>query len=492
MVLNNILNGVTVERQYRCWDKDIKGIAYDSRNVKDEYVFICIQGLKTDGHDYIESAIVNGAKVIIVDKELPNVNILTKEKGVTIIKVEDSRMALSKISNNFYNNPSQRIKVIGVTGTNGKTSITYLINSILEANKVKCGLLGTINNKISNKIIDTDRTTPEAPELNKLFDLMVDNNIEVCTMEVSSHALEMKRVEDIKFNIGIFTNLTSDHLDYHLNMENYKNSKLKLFYKTSELNIINIDDKYGMEIFEELKSLETPLITYGLSESCDIQAKNIKMENSYSEFTLVTPKFSGSIKLNIPGLFSIYNLLAAISACYSLGYNFNEITKGVYDIRPIRGRFELVKNNRGVNVIIDYAHTPDALENVLKTIKQFAKRKVIVVFGCGGDRDTLKRSDMGKIASELSDYCIITNDNPRSEDPNKIIMDILHGINDRKSICKVITDRKQAIRTAITISEKDDFVLIAGKGHETYQIIDNKTYDFDDKEIAKDILGEEE
>lgn len=489
MILNSLLNGVHIKRQLLNNNKNIRGIAYDSRKVETDYIFVCIQGLTTDGHNYIDNAIINGASSIVIDKEIPNIATTAKEKGVNIIKVANSRIALSKISNNFFNNPSGKIKVIGVTGTNGKTSITYLINSILEANKVKCALLGTINNRIGKKVINTDRTTPEAPELNTFFDLMVKNNIEVCTMEVSSHALEMKRVEDIEFNIGIFTNLTPDHLDYHGTMENYKKSKLKLFYKTSDINIINIDDKYGKEIYDEIKNLEVPCITYGIEKNCDIRAHNIRMENSYSDFELVTPKFSCLIRLSIPGLFSIYNLLAAISACYSMGYNANEISNGVNSIMPVKGRFELVENNKGINIIVDYAHTPDALENVLKTIKQFAKRKIIVVFGCGGDRDKSKRPHMGRIASEYSDYCIITNDNPRSEEPEKIIDDIIQGINDKKSSHKVIMDRRKAIEAAIEFSKKDDFVLIAGKGHETYQIIGNKTFDFDDKEIAKEILG---
>jgi len=486
MNLSKVIEGVEIQSFYGTKDIVIKGIAYDSRKVKKDYIFVCIKGLKTDGHNFINDSIKNGAKVIIIEKDIHNLELIKQQ--VSIIKVKDSRLVLSKISDNFYGNPSHKLKIIGITGTNGKTSITYLTNTLLESNGIKCGLLGTINNRIGDKIINTSRTTPEAPELHSLFKKMIEANVEVCTMEVSSHALDLFRVEDVAFNIGIFTNLTPDHLDYHENMEEYKNAKIKLFYKTSDINIINIDDKYGKEIYDSIKELNTPLLSYSIKEKSDIYATNIEMESTYSTFTLVTPKFSGKVRLNIPGLFSIYNLLASISVCYSLGFDFSMIKNGIASIKPVKGRFETVTNNKGLNIIVDYAHTPDALENVLNTIKQFAKNRIIVVFGCGGDRDRTKRPVMGKVASSLSDICIITNDNPRTEDPNQIIKDILKGIDVKKSNYKIIMDRREAIKKAINIAEKGDFILIAGKGHETYQIIGDKTYEFDDTEVAKSFL----
>jgi UDP-N-acetylmuramoyl-L-alanyl-D-glutamate--2,6-diaminopimelate ligase len=272
MKLGDLLNNVDIQQYFGSKDVNIEGIAYDSRKIKKNYLFVCIQGLRTDGHNYIADAINNGAKAIIIDKIINGLSELIDEKNITVIKVKQSRSALSKISSNFFGNPSEKIKVIGVTGTNGKTSITYLLSSILEANNNKCALIGTIQNKISGRVYNTNQTTPESLELQGLFSEMVKEKVDICSMEVSSHSLDLKRVEDICFNIGIFTNLTPDHLDYHIDMENYKNAKLKLFYKTSDANIINIDDAYGAEIYSEIKNLNTPVITYGLSKKCDIYA----------------------------------------------------------------------------------------------------------------------------------------------------------------------------------------------------------------------------
>lgn len=489
MLLSKLINGLKVEYIYGNENINIEGISYDSRKVERNHIFICIQGLKTDGHSYIKSAINKGAIAVVIDREIDELGI--DVNNITVIKVTDGRMGLSKISSNYYNNPTKKINVVGVTGTNGKTSITYLLNTILESNKEKCSIIGTIKNKLGKKVYKTNNTTPESLELQSLFDKMIKESIDTCLMEVSSHSLDLKRVEDVAFNIGIFTNLTGDHLDYHHNMESYKNAKIKLFYKTKDANIINIDDEYGKEIYRELSRLETPLLSYGTSCDCDIFARNIQMFDSYSVFELVTPKYEGVIKIKIPGLFSIYNILAAISACYILGYDYEDIVKGIELIKPVRGRFELIENSKGISVIVDYAHTPDALINVLKTIKDFVKGKIITVFGCGGDRDKSKRPIMGEIACRYSDQCIITNDNPRSEDPKTITDDIIKGIEKNYNNFQVILDRRKAIGNAIAMSEKNDVILIAGKGHETYQIINNKTYDFDDREVALEFLEEE-
>lgn len=487
MILSDLLKNINIEKIWGDNNIEISGISYDSRTVKEDYLFVCIQGFKTDGHKYIENAIKNGAKAIVIEEFVEDMENFI-QKGIVFIKVSNSRKAISRLSSNFYGNPSAKLKVIGITGTNGKTSITYLINSILQKNNFKCALIGTIKNEIMGKVYKTNKTTPEAVELQNLFSVMLENGIDVCTMEVSSHSLDLNRVDDIEFNIGVFTNLTPDHLDYHNNMENYKNAKLKLFYKTSDVNIINIDDKYGKEIFNEIKKLDTKIITYGLNDKCDIYAKDIEMKYSFSTFNLVTPNYTGKVKINIPGLFSIYNILAAISVCYALGLNYEEIENGIKSIKQVSGRFELVQNDKGISVIVDYAHTPDALENVLNTIRQFAKGKVIVVFGCGGDRDRTKRPVMGKIATDLADYVIITNDNPRMEDPKRIIDDILKGVCSYNKNYEVIIDRREAIKRAIESAKKNDVVLIAGKGHEKYQIIGEEIYDFDDKKVANEFL----
>ncbi len=481
-----------IEREYLLGkeDIDIDGISYDSRKVKSDYLFVCIKGFNTDGHKYIDSAIKNGAIAIVIEDEIKNLDTLL-DKNITIIKVNNSRKILSKISSNLYGNSSKLLKVIGVTGTNGKTSVTHLIDTILRANKKRTAILGTINNIILDEVYKSQNTTPESLELQGLFNDMVKKNIETCTMEVSSHSLDLHRVDDINFDIGIFTNLTQDHLDYHIDMENYKKAKLKLFYKTSMANIINIDDKYGDEIYNEIKKQNIPVFSYGANRKSDFYAKDIKMHDSYSEFTLVTPSYEEKITIKIPGLFSIYNILASICACYILGLNFKEILEGLNEIKPVKGRFELVENSRSKTIIIDYAHTPDALKNVLNTIRDFTKGKIILVFGCGGDRDSKKRPIMGKIAIELADYVLLTNDNPRTEKPGKIINDILQGIEPTKDRYQVIQDRREAIREAIYKANEKDVILIAGKGHENYQIIGDKVFDFDDREVAKEILEEE-
>lgn len=488
MKLCDLIKNVKTLEVYGDKNINISGIAYDSRRVKKDNLFVCIKGLKTDGHKYIEGAIEKGARALIIEKNLKDIVEIDRNK-ISVIRVDDSREALSKLSANFYDHPSKRIKVIGITGTNGKTSITYLIRSILKANNKKTSVIGTMKNMILDKEYKTSNTTPESLELQYLFNEMVRKDVDVCSMEVSSHSLDLKRVENVDFNIGLFTNLTADHLDFHKDMESYKKAKQKLFYKTSDVNIINIDDKYGKQIYDEVKELKTPVLSYGINNSCDIYAEKIDMHATYSNFKIVTPKYSGDVRINIPGLFSIYNILATISVCYFIGYSFDDIAKDIECIKPIRGRFEPVENDKGITVIVDYAHTPDALENVLKTINQFAKGKIITVFGCGGDRDATKRPIMGKVAYDLSDYCIITNDNPRSEDPKTIVADILQGIGSDKNKYKIITDRREAINEAIKIAKKDDIVLIAGKGHETYQIINNEVFDFDDKKVAMEVLS---
>ncbi|QEK11948.1 UDP-N-acetylmuramoyl-L-alanyl-D-glutamate--2,6-diaminopimelate ligase [Crassaminicella thermophila] len=485
MKINELLNNVSIIETIGDMDIDIEGIAYDSRKVKNNYVFVCIIGIKTDGHNYIDQAVKNGAKVLILEKNIAPI------EGVTIIKVENSRKALAIISSNFFKNPTKSMNIIGVTGTNGKTTTTHLIKNVLEKNDVNCGLIGTISYQILDKEYKANNTTPESLELQKLFQEMKDANVDTCAMEVSSHSLELDRVAGINYKIGVFTNLTADHMDFHKTIENYKNAKAKLFYQTSLANIINIDDKYGYEIADEIKKLNTKLVTYGINKKAEVYAEDICIFSKGCSFTLVTPKFKGKLKITTPGMFSVYNALAAIAVCYVLGYNFDQIKKGIESVKGVSGRFETVENTGDVTIIVDYSHTPDALENALNTIKQFVEGKIITVFGCGGDRDKIKRPMMGETAGKLSDYCIITSDNPRSEQPDAIIKDIEVGIKKTNCKYKMIVDRKEAIREAIKVSESKDIILIAGKGHETYQIIGDKIIDFDDKKVAQEILREE-
>jgi len=463
---------------------EVTDIQLDSRKVRNGSLFVCIKGAKTDGHLFIEKAVNQGAIAIIVEDDVDKI------PNVTIIKVDDSRGALAEAAVCFYGRPTDNMDVIGVTGTNGKTTTTHIIKNVLEINGVPSGLIGTISYKILDKEYKANNTTPESLELQKLFHEMKESMVNTCVMEVSSHSLEMNRVKGIQFKIGVFTNLTPDHMDFHINVDNYKNAKVKLFYQTTLANIINIDDKYGSEIAKEIKDLNSELITYGIQNKANIYAENITITPKGSNFTVVTPKFNGDIFFSTPGMFSVYNVLAAVAVCSSLGYSFDQIKRGIEAVNGVPGRFEIVQDTGDYTIIVDYAHTPDALENVLKTIKDFKVGRVITVFGCGGDRDKTKRPIMGEISGMLSDISIITSDNPRTEDPEEIMKEVEIGIKRINNKYKMIGSRKEAIREAIRISNTQDVILIAGKGHETYQIIGDKVLDFDDRTVAQEILRE--
>ena len=354
----------------------------------------------------------------------------------------------------------------------------------------KAGSIGTISINNGREIIEATRTTPESLELQKFFREMLDNDCKNCFMEVSSHSLELNRVEEVDFKVGIFTNLTPEHLDFHKNLDNYREAKEKLFYKTSLANVINIDDEHGQIIYDNLIKNNTKVKTYsyGIDKEADFMAKDIELSSMGVKYTLVTPTYITKVFVPVPGKFTVYNTLAVIATAYILGISEKDITSYMETTRGVRGRFENIPNNKKINVIVDYAHTPDALENVINTAKGFTKGNIITVFGCGGDRDNSKRSLMGEISQRLSDVSIVTSDNPRTEDPRKILKDVLEGIDETKYNYHVIEDREQAIRYAILTAKENDTVIIAGKGHETYQIIGEETIHFDDKEIAKKYL----
>ncbi|HBM74362.1 MAG TPA: UDP-N-acetylmuramoyl-L-alanyl-D-glutamate--2,6-diaminopimelate ligase [Clostridiaceae bacterium] len=461
-------------------DSEITGIAYDSRSVDEGYAFVCIKGFKTDGHNYINDAVSKGARVVVVesDVEIP--------KGITALKVHDTREALALMSAAYYGFPSRSMKLIGVTGTNGKTTTTYLIKSILEQNGYKVSLIGTISNIIDGKAIEAKRTTPESSDLQEMFSQMRDVSTDYCVMEVSSHSLALKRVEGCFFNVGIFTNLTRDHLDFHKTFENYLNAKMKLF-KQSAVAAVNLDDNYSNEV---LSRITTPVIGYSEEDKGDVKASDVEVNSKYTSFTLRYKGESIKIKLTLPGRFNVYNALAAASACIAEGVHLNVIKQGLENVKSVAGRSEVIDSGRGFTIIIDYAHTPDGLKNILKTIREYAKAKVITVFGCGGDRDKTKRPEMGEIAGKLSDFCFVTSDNPRTEDPEAIINDILPGIKKTSAPYEVVTDRKEAIKRSINKAERGDVVLIAGKGHETYQVLNNRTIHFDEREIINEILND--
>ena len=482
MKLNQVIQNLNILRLKGNLDIEITNVQYDSRKVTEGTLFICIKGFNSDGHKYIQSAIEKGAKVFLVQE---NINI----DGYTFIKVEDTRKAMATVADNFYNHPSNKFGVIGVTGTNGKTSITTLLSEILNLNEKKVGLIGTIKVFDGDKEVESNSTTPESIELQECFNSMLNNGCDYCAMEVSSHSLVLNRVDETEFKLGIFTNLTPDHLDFHKDLEDYREAKEQLFYKTIVANIINIDDEGGAKIHKNIKNLKTPCYTYGIDNPADFRATNIKIDASGVSYKLTTPTYEEDIFVPVPGKFTVYNTLAVIAACYMLNIPKEVVIEGLRNTSGVAGRFETIQNDTGISVIVDYAHTPDALENILNTVKKFAKGNIITVFGCGGDRDTAKRPLMGAISQKLSDICIVTSDNPRTEDPNLIIEDILEGLDKNNENYKVIIDRKEAIEEAIKMAKPEDVVIIAGKGHEDYQIIGKTKHSFDDKKIAIEVLN---
>ncbi|KXZ39545.1 UDP-N-acetylmuramoylalanyl-D-glutamate--2,6-diaminopimelate ligase [Alkalithermobacter thermoalcaliphilus JW-YL-7 = DSM 7308] len=482
MKLKDIISGLDIIDIHGKLDLEINSIDYDSRRLDKDSLFICIKGFNVDGHNFIQEGIKKGSRAFIVQDDI-------FIEGYTFIRVKDTRDAMAIIASNFYKNPTKDLNLVGVTGTNGKTTITYLLKDILHEEGV--GLIGTIKNIIGDKEIVSSRTTPESLQLQSYFREMVDKNVKYCVMEVSSHSLELKRVEECEFKVGIFTNLTEDHLDFHKTLENYRLAKQKLFYKTTKANIINIDDEGGRKIYEDIKHLKTPIITYGINNKADITAKDIKMFLDKVQYTVVTDEFEEEVEVPIPGKFTVYNSLAVIGACIALGIPKEIIIKRLKKANKVPGRFETINSSKNFSVIVDYAHTPDALENIIKTAREFVRGNIITVFGCGGDRDRSKRPIMGKISQDLSDISIITSDNPRSEDPKKIVEDILEGMNKNINNYKIIIDRKEAIKQAIAMANEGDIVIVAGKGHEDYQIIGDKKIHFDDKEVVREFLKED-
>ena len=484
MKLSEVVQGIDIIDQYGNMEVDIKDIVYDSRKVTPGCIFICITGFKLDGHLYIEEAIKKGAVAAIIERDV-------EVDGIPLIKVADTRKSMPIIGSNFYNHPTETLKLIGITGTNGKTTTTYLIESILEQAHKNTSIIGTISIKIGKVEVPSSRTTPESVDLQQLFREMLDKDMEYSVMEVSSHALDLGRVDNCSFRIGIFTNLTQDHLDYHKNFDNYREAKKKLFYKTTHANIINVDDKHGRIIAEEIKDLKTKLITYGIDSNADIMAKNIEIDVKGIRFTLVTPKYSIVIQNKTPGRFSVYNCLAAAAVAYSEGIDKDIIKEGLYNLENVPGRSEVVNIDKPYTVIIDYAHSPDSLENILNAVRQYTKGKLITVFGCGGDRETEKRPMMGEVAGRLSDYCVITSDNPRSEEPDSIIKQVEQGISSTNCDYICIENRRDAIKFALTMARKDDVVVLAGKGHETYQELKEGKIHFDEREVIRELLREE-
>ncbi|TPE21832.1 UDP-N-acetylmuramoyl-L-alanyl-D-glutamate--2,6-diaminopimelate ligase [Clostridium perfringens] len=481
MILKSLLKGLDYEVIKGNEESKVQNIRYDNRKIEQGDAFVCVKGFKVDGHSFIGDAIKKGAKTLIVQDDV------SVQEDITIIKVRDTRKALAIMSSNYFGNPKDKLKIIGITGTNGKTTSAFIIKSILEKSGLMTGLIGTIANYIGNKKVDAVRTTPESYELHELFKNMVDAGVEYCVMEVSSHSLELDRVYGIQFEEGIFTNLTRDHLDFHKTFENYYNAKFKLFERSNH-SIINLDDPYGANIVKDIEEREvkTKVSTFSIEKESDFKAFEIKSHSNGSEFK-VNLESVEEFYINIPGEYNIYNSLGCIICAHNLNIPMDKIKEGLSDV-VIPGRCELVAKEKNLpySIIIDYAHTPDGLENVLTTVKAFTKNRMISVFGCGGDRDKVKRPQMGKIGCELSDIAIITSDNPRSEEPMDIINDIVKPLNYDNFVIEV--NRKEAIRKAMNMALEGDVIVIAGKGHETYQILKDETIHFDEREVVYDIL----
>lgn len=467
----------------------IKGLSTDSREVSPDYIFVAIQGSLDDGHNFIAQAVQKGARLIIYENgKKEKVLHHLGNKKVLFAGVDYPRQILGKLACEFFNYPGKKLKVIGITGTNGKTTTTFLIESLLKEDNLRPGVIGTIHYKIGDHLLSAKNTTPDAIKLQHLFWHMVEHGLTHAVMEVSSHALAQGRVDGIEFNTAVFTNLTQDHLDYHKDLDDYFSAKTKLFIglKKQHNAVINIDSGYG----ERLKEMtQAKIFDYGIkNQKAMIKAEEIKLKLDHTLFKVNTPKGKLDIKTNLIGRHNIYNILACIGVGLAEGLNFDAIAKAIEKVESVPGRLERIDAKGGFKVFVDYAHTDDALKNVLSTLRELRPNKIITVFGCGGDRDKKKRPLMGKVTSQLSDFLVLTNDNPRSEEPERIIEDIKTGFALNFNNYAVILDRQKAIAQAVSLAKENDFVLIAGKGHETYQIFKDKTIDFDDRRIVQEVL----
>ncbi len=479
MKLKDLLDGIDILDMGADPEMEISGVCYDSRNAKPGEIFVAVKGYESDGHKYIASAMEKGAVCALCEDKT--------EVVIPAVRTSDTRKALSVISANFFGRPADEMKIIGITGTNGKTTTTTLIKTILEDVKgAKVGLIGTNQNMIGDKVIPAERTTPESYELQKLLRQMADEGCEYVVMEVSSHALYLDRVYGITFEEGIFTNLTEDHLDFHVTMEEYGKAKAILFGQCRK-GIVNIDDAYAKMMID---AATCPLYTYSVEkDEADLVAKNIILKANEVSFCALSIGVLEKIKLAIPGMFSVYNAMAAMSAAINLGITIPEAAEALERCNGVMGRAEVVPTGRDFTVIIDYAHTPDALENILKTVRGFAEGRVVILFGCGGDRDRAKRPIMGEIAARYADFAVVTSDNPRTEVPGDIIADILEGMEDTKTPYIVVENRKEAIGWSIENAQEKDVIVLAGKGHETYQVIGKEKIHFDEREIIAEYLA---
>ncbi len=472
MKLKDLLREVPVTELHADSEMEIGEVFYDSRKVTPGSLFVAVSGFASDGNRFIPMALQKGAAVVVTARR--------PQEEIPYVLVESDRLALALISANYFGRPAQRMQVIGVTGTNGKTSVTLLLKQVLEkCLGAKVGLVGTMGNLIGDEMIPTERTTPESFELQALFARMADAGCAYAVMEVSSHAVSLERIGGIRFAAAAFTNLTEDHLDFHKTMDAYCDAKAELFRRCDRA-VVNVDDSYADRI---LRACACPVVTTSVTGEGDITAKDVALHAEGIGFTAVTKGEAVPVKLGIPGRFTVYNALTVLGLGTCLGISLGRCAAALADARGVKGRVEVVPTpETPYSVLIDYAHTPDGLENVLKSVQDFCKGRVIAVFGCGGDRDPLKRPIMGEIGVKYSDFAVITSDNPRTEAPMAIIGDILAGIRKEYGPYIVMEDRRAAIRYAMDIAEKDDIIVLAGKGHETYQDIGGHKLHLDERE----------
>lgn len=492
--MNRIFKDITYRELKKGAKFDIQGIEFDSRKIEKDFVFVAMIGAEADGHNFIQAAIDNGAKMIIVEKDI-DIGQYRNFEDITFIYIEDVRKKLGVIASNYYSYPQNKVKIIGITGTNGKTTSSYILENILE----KTARIGTTGNRILDREFPAVNTTPESLELIRLINESVKAGVEYFIMEVSSHALEIGRVAALEFDSAIFTNLTQDHLDFHKTVENYFNAKKKIFSMLREdsRGVVNVDDQYGRRIYSENRERYHSVSLK--DENADFFGKILEYTNDGMKISVSCNKDSEGnsgkeyvLEVNLVGKYNLYNILGCVAACVSQGIEMDFIIGKLKKLKSVPGRFETIRNSRGARVVVDFAHTDDGLLNIGHTLREITENRVITLFGAGGDRDSLKRPKMAKAASEFSDFIILTSDNPRTEDPKKILREIEEGlieINFLKEKYIIIEDREEAIRYAIeNVIEKGDSLLIAGKGHETYQIIGGEKIHFDDREVAEKYL----
>jgi len=485
MQLKTLVAAIPVRQVIGTLDRTVESIAYDSRRVQRNGLFVALPGEKVDGRDFIQQAIEKGAAAIVAERE-------ENHPRATCVVVENARYALADLAASFYGFPARRLKLAGVTGTNGKTTTTFLIKHICDKASLRCGLIGTVRYEIGERVLPAIRTTPESADLQELLAQIVNAGGKAAAMEVSSHALAQERTRGLEWDVAVFTNLTQDHLDFHSTMENYFESKLKLFtqlagqrHKRKPVAVVNIDDRYGEKLLTRIDK-KISVVTYGLSARADFRASNYRAEFGATSYQLDARGKSYLVRVPLIGRFNVANSLAALAASNALGVSLREAILSLSKSPQVPGRLEAVPAKRQFQVFVDYAHTPDALLNVLKTLRELLPRRLIVVFGCGGDRDRQKRPLMGEIVDQNADYAIVTSDNPRKEDPDAIIAEVEKGF--RSDHYEKIVDRTAAIARAIELAQPRDLVLIAGKGHENYQEFADHTVPFDDMQLARRAL----